>query len=37
MLDNAVMMVSGMVLAGVVVNVTANAVSRGRGPRARER
>jgi NAD/NADP transhydrogenase beta subunit len=36
-LDNAVLMVAGMVLGGIVVNVIANAMSRRPGPRARER
>jgi NAD/NADP transhydrogenase beta subunit len=34
-LDNAVMMVAGMVLGGIVVNLTANVISRR--PRARAR
>ena len=36
-LNNAVMMVVGMVLGGIVVNVAANAMRRGPGPGARER
>jgi NAD/NADP transhydrogenase beta subunit len=36
-LDNAVMMVVGMVLGGMVVNLIANAMSRHPGSRARER
>jgi NAD/NADP transhydrogenase beta subunit len=36
-LDNAVMMVAGMVLGAMLVNLIANAMSRHPGPRARER
>jgi NAD/NADP transhydrogenase beta subunit len=36
-LDNAVMMVAGVVLGPMLVNLIANAMSRHPGPRARER